>query len=170
MKCVLEINDGDLSFPIKQDANYRARTAARAVLRNKDKIALLHVTRHNYYKLPGGGVDEGETIRQALVREVAEETGCTLKARDELGEILEHRSQQEIVQTSHCYLADVETVGKPEFTEKEIGDGFELVWVSFDEAIKLLKESQPDNYSGKFIVMRDLKFLEEARRFFSKTI
>ncbi len=166
MNRVLEINDSDVGLETKEDAKFRPRTAARAVLRKGDKIALLHVSNHFYYKLPGGGVDEGESIEEGLKREILEEVGCTFKVLNEIGEILEHRSQIEQVQTSHCYLAEVEEEGKPDFTDEEIEGGFELVWVTLDEAMKLLKESKPDTYDGKFIVVRDLQFLKKARKFF----
>ena len=162
MKNVLEISDVDIKEEVKE-VDYRARTAARAILNHNGKIALLHVTKHKYYKLPGGGVDEGESIQQGLIREIKEEVGCTFELKGEVGEIIEHRSHFGLVQTSHCFLAKVLEEGEPNFTEKELNDGFEIVWAPFDEAVELLRNSKPLLYEGKFIVLRDLKFLEEAR-------
>ncbi len=165
MKTVLEINDTDIGMELK-DVEYQPRTAARAILKKGNQIGLLHVTKKKYYKLPGGGVDEGETIQQGLKREVKEELGCTFNLLREVGEIIEHRSHFGLVQTSHCFLGEVEEVGEPDFTEKEIENGFEIVWVTLDEAIELVKNSKPENYEGKFIIVRDLKFLEEAKKNF----
>ncbi len=162
MKQVLEISDSDVGLEVKE-VEYRPRTTARAILNNNGKIALLHVTKHNYYKLPGGGVEEGETIQQGLIREIKEEVGCTFELQGEVGEIIEHKSHFGIVQTSHCFLAKVLEEGEPQFTEKELKDGFEIVWVPFEEAVELVKNSKPLVYQGKFIVLRELKFLEEAR-------
>jgi hypothetical protein len=53
--------------------------------------------------------------------------------------------------------------GSPDFTEKEIEQGFEIVWVGLDEAIEIINKDMPDNYEGKFIKIRDLCFLEEAK-------
>jgi len=166
MKALLEITDSDLELKPKENVNYTTRTAARAVLRKDKYLALLFVSKHNYYKLPGGGVDKSESIKEGLIREVKEEVGCALRIIKKIGEIIEYRSQFGIIQTSHCFLAEALGEGKPEFTEDEIADGFELVWVDFEKAIDLLKQSKPDTYDGKFIVKRDLEFLRQAKEFF----
>lgn len=49
----------------------------------KDKKILLVPARHGY-TLPGGGVEEGESNEEALVREVREETGLSVS----VGELL----------------------------------------------------------------------------------
>ena len=47
MKRILEIYDKDVGEE-KKECEYRERKAARAILKNKDKIALLHVSKlHN---------------------------------------------------------------------------------------------------------------------------
>ena len=92
-----------------------------------------------------------------------EEVGCSIEIGDEVGEIVEHRSQLEIVQTSHCFLAKAIEEGEPHFTEEEKADGFELLWVPIDEAIAIIQKDMPNNYQGKFIIKRDLIFLQKAK-------
>ncbi|MFF0340799.1 NUDIX domain-containing protein [Kribbella sp. NPDC004875] len=50
------------------------RTAARGVLLRDDELLLL-ASRHGDYKFPGGGVEPGESLADALVREFREECG-----------------------------------------------------------------------------------------------
>ena len=60
----------------------RVRVAA-IVLRN-DKILLVRHEKEGrvYYLLPGGGVDFGESLGEALAREVREETGLEVRPTD----------------------------------------------------------------------------------------
>ena len=168
MKLLLEINEKDVGagLPERFNKSYRLRKAGRAILfNNKQQIALQYVTKNTYHKLPGGGVDGVETIKEALNREVQEEVGCDLKTRDILGVIIEYRNKFNILQISYCYLADVDgKIGTPSYEKEEIEQGFKLIWVSLDEAIDLLEKDAPKNYEGRFIQLRDLTFLKRARQ------
>ncbi|HIG96805.1 MAG TPA: NUDIX domain-containing protein [Candidatus Aenigmarchaeota archaeon] len=168
MKLLLELRDKDIGA-ISKKSIMKERAASRAILMNNGKIALMNVTKHSYHKLPGGGIEKGESIEEALLREMKEETGCKIKIIAELGKIIEHRTHLGIIQTSYCYLAEVVKKGKPEFDKGELSAGYKLEWVKIDEAIKLLKKEPEtkkrlENYAGKFIIKRELKFIEEARK------
>jgi len=163
MKRILEISDEDVGYEPK-DNSERPRTAARAIVTKRGLVALLNVSKHKYYKLPGGGVEDGETVQQGLEREVLEETGCRIRVKGEVGEIIEHRSHIGEVQTSHCFLAEVVREGKPSFTDEELAAGFELVWAPLKKAIELVGKGSPDTYDGKFIVKRDVEFLKAAKK------
>ncbi len=58
-------------------ASDRPRVRVAAIIVIDDSIVLVRQRRFDapYYLLPGGGVDTGETLANALIREVAEETG-----------------------------------------------------------------------------------------------
>ena len=67
---------------MKQESSYPNayyRVSVKAVIKDGDDRILL-VREHNDYRvLPGGGIDHGETIEQALQREIAEEVGDDIR-------------------------------------------------------------------------------------------
>lgn len=163
MKLLREITDQEVFLENTQDdtIRYTLRRAARAVVLNDaNQIAILHVTKDHYHKLPGGGVEQNEEIMIALQRELREEVGAEVKVLDEIGVILEVRKKHELIHLSYCYLAKVfGEVGATSFTDVEIKDGFELQWLQLEEAITIIEQDEPTSYLGKFIRERDLTFL-----------
>ncbi len=148
---------------------YQTRKAARAIVSdNEGKIALLHVSKHHYYKLPGGGIEDGENKEDGLRRECLEEIGCEIEITGEVGIIQEYRHFPDGFnedQESFCYTANVRgEKGSSHLEQGEIDDGFKSLWVTKEKAVELFKESNPDTYDGKFIVARDLRFVEEDLR------
>ena len=89
---------------------FRGRTVT-AILRFPDNKILL-VERgttvfKGYWALPGGRVEPGETIEQAIIREVKEETGLNIKINDKLGEYRETGVQDGVYYDyqAACFLA-----------------------------------------------------------------
>ena len=147
---------------------FQPRLAARGIIFDENKnVAVLPVSNHNYYKLPGGGIEEGESEIDAFRRECLEEIGFDVEVVSELGIIIEYRTEFSIIQTSYCYVGKV--IGSKKeiaFTEHEMSQGFkEAKWVPFEEAFKLVSTSQPNNYEGGFIKERDTLILDTARKF-----
>ena len=167
-----KILDTDIGLEIKKCDNPKRRVAARGILRKGDKIALLNKVYKNEYKLPGGGVDEGEDAIQAFEREMMEETGCTIENIEYLGTIEEIKSHTSFHHKSYVYVADVKLdTHTLHLTEKETLEGAKLHWVSIDEAIDMisdcfdkLKPSPCDKgegvYGTKFVIKRDLTILK----------
>lgn len=148
--------------------NYR-KAVRGVVFDEENKVGLINVSKHNYYKLPGGGVEGSESDEDALNRECAEELGCNVDIGLGVGKILEHRDRINTDQESFCYLAKIN--GKKwqqKLVGYEIEDGFEPVWVGIDEAIRLVENSNPDTYDGPFIKIRDLVFLKTAKKLIKK--
>lgn len=166
MKILKTINDQEIFPNLNKDPQIKRwkREAARAiVIDDMGKIALLFVSRKNYHKLPGGGIEKGEDIPEALKRKMIEEIGCDIEVTGEIGQIDEYRSKFELLQINYCFMAKVKGDKKPPaFVENEIKDGFRIMWVDIDDAIKLLENDATEDYAGKFIVMRDTIFLKEA--------
>lgn len=158
----------DPEAPVIDTRGFRKREAARAVLIDKDShVYLLNVSNQGYHKLPGGGIDEGEEIKQALGRELMEEVGCKAEIIAELGTIVEYRNYEDggLEQTSYCFLAkQIGEQSASALEEGELAEGmFEVRAKDINEAIALLTNDEPGNLEGKFIQKRDLAFLNAAK-------
>jgi len=162
MKLIKHIED----WEITNKETIKTREASRAILFDENNlIPLLFVSKHNYHKLPGGGIDRWETKKEALIRECLEEVGCEIEIISEIWKITEFKSQKKLYQTSYCYTWKIISKWKPNFTQKELDNWFQIVRLSLEDAISTLKNDKPNNYIWKkFIQERDLTFLE----YFSK--
>jgi hypothetical protein len=63
MKQIAIISNQDIvpGSPSHDPSNYPYRETARAVLFDGPKVALLYVESEQFYKLPGGGLEQAET-------------------------------------------------------------------------------------------------------------
>lgn len=152
-----------------EDSSWK-REAARAVLENDEgKVALMHSEKWDYYKLPGGGIDEGETQKEALRRELLEEVGAEAEILEEIGTLEELRAcANNQRQISYAYHAKVVgKIGENALEEGELAEEFVVVWVDLDEAIELTKSGNRDSERGlemQFMAYRDELILCEYKK------
>lgn len=64
--------------------SYKIRVSSRAIIIHDDKILLTEFGGGKYYNFIGGGIEENETAKQAVVREVLEESGLSV----DVGELI----------------------------------------------------------------------------------
>jgi len=135
-------------------------TARAVVVRQDGKIAVMYAEAFGLYSLPGGGVEPGETPEEALIREVAEETGCVCERISELGLIRENRAQADYTQHSYYYV--VHTQGPTQavqLTAAEARHRTTLQWHSTREAWRLIASPEHSTYQRKFLQARDMAAL-----------
>jgi len=165
---ILDQQEQDPTVSSDNRANYHLRHAARAVLQDESgKVALMFAGERKYYKLPGGGIDEGEKISEAMARELLEETGCTAEITSELGVVEEWRDYDGLHQISYAFAAiKKEQIAPPAFTQSELDEGFEVRWVDgIDEAIKLVgAEVSHKDVEVRFMAQRDAAILGSAQK------
>lgn len=59
--------------------NHKCTKKVRGIILNEmGQILLLHSNKHNGYSIPGGTVEENESIKDTVIREVFEETGAEI--------------------------------------------------------------------------------------------
>jgi len=167
MKKILVLNPEN----VREDEGntYPVREAARAVIIDGEgNVALLHASLKNYYKLPGGGLEDGEDVLIALERECKEEIGCAIRLVGEVGIVTEFRKMFNLKQISYCYAASIKgEKGHPTFTEEELKDGFEIVWLPYGEALQTVAQSVTDDKEATlYIIPRDTAVLQAAESLF----
>ncbi len=139
------------------------RKASRAIVKHGEKYLLIF-SKYGDYKFPGGGVEKGETVEDALIREVQEETGYHVISDSikEYGKVFERRKgiEDDVMEMdSHYFLCEVEAeVGCRNLDEYEKEYDYRIVWMTLQEAIE--KNRQVADYDNCPWVIRDTKVME----------
>lgn len=71
--------------PTAPPANSLVPSVTAIITDGDGRLLLVHKSDNDLWALPGGGVDVGESISQAVVREVKEETGLDVEASGVVG-------------------------------------------------------------------------------------
>lgn len=121
---------------------HTVRYASRAIIRKGNMLAMVKSSSRGYYKFPGGGINKGESIIHALIRETLEETGLTIipESIKELGYIHELRKSMygsEIFeQYSFYHRAEVtDSLSETALDGYEIEEAFALEFIPPDIAL-----------------------------------
>lgn len=165
---MIELHLKDTEFPFQGFDN--TRLVVRAIVLNEEGEMALHRIRRDdafgdqeYYETPGGGVDGGETLTEALKRECLEELGEEVELLQEIGVVYDAYNLIKRQNESHYFLCKKLSQGDKHF----VSDGDlliqETLWVSVEEGAKLL-QSQPDNGVSLLVKTRELPIVKEAEK------
>ena len=161
---ITEISDRDFGFNMPKEKTDKIRFCVRVLLFNdKDEICVVKSEKYGYMQLPGGGIEDGESIIKALCRETEEETGFLIKDIEPVGFTLERREDD---RNTHSWGRDISYVFKvlpskevgTNYTEDEIDEGFKPIWVRLEDFIaeQESNEGKMESYSRCFSNRRDL--------------
>lgn len=163
MKLLLELDQKnyDLAWPGE------IREAVRAIVCRGEKLALVRSGAEGWYKFPGGGIEEGESHVEALLRETREETGLVLlpESLRPFGMVRElrrgHRGKEiRFEHRSYYYTADAQDRLVEQRLEKDEAElEFTLVWVGAREAYETNCRIMEQEGGAPFL-LRDTGVLE----------
>ena len=150
------------------------RITARAIVIKNNKILLMYTNRYEDYSLPGGGVDEGESIKQGLIRELSEETGAkNITVVKDFGLYEEYRpwykNDFDIIHIkSYCYVCEInEQLGQAQLEHYEQQNGMQAKWVNIFEAIAHNERTLANSDKQGLSIIRETFLLKEiAKQFF----
>lgn len=107
--------------------------AVRVVIFRGDKLLVIHRHREGeeFFVLPGGTIEEGESLEETAVREAKEETNLDVAVMKELFTITQTRNGE--LDTTHFFLVDASGgdprfVAGPELLAMSATNTYELEW------------------------------------------
>lgn len=119
------------------------RPSVRAIIIKDGRVGMVHSLKYDYYKFPGGGIEQGESNEQALIRETLEEAGLVVipLSIKEYGNVhrvskSDHEGIDIFEQDNFYYLCEVESeVVSQRLDAYEKDERFTLEWIAPKQAI-----------------------------------
>lgn len=123
------------------------RPSVRGIFIQSGTICMVHSTKYDYYKFPGGGIEPGENHVQTLLREVSEEAGLTVipESIQEYGYV--HRACRNkfggaFLQDNYYYLCSAHPQTHAQNLDAyEEEEHFTLEFVAPEQAIRVNREA-----------------------------
>ncbi len=127
----------------KEGGTVGRRPSVRGIIFGGGKLAMVHSLKYDYYKFPGGGIEDGETHEKTLCREVMEETGLGIHPATirEYGLVVRKEKgnpEDVFIQENFYYLARVTSqIANQKLDDYEAEEQFTLEWVDIADAVEV---------------------------------
>lgn len=140
-----------------QTLENKKREAVRGVIFKDDQLGIIKVNKYDCYIFPGGGIDEGEDIKEALKRELEEEAGLIVNVKDHI--LTTETAEYQFTHVNHFYLCEIEDVCTPSHTDVEIDLNIEFQWIDITELYDYYLNYQDDLRFGEEnkLIQRSIK-------------
>ena len=164
MRLLFEIDHKDYA-----DCTHRyVRNSARSIIIKDKKVAMMHSSRFDNYKFPGGGIEGAEEPIEAMIRETREDAGLVVIPESIVEYGYVHRIQKGeqdpsvcFVQDNFYYLCSVQDEVVPQCLDAyEAEENFTLEFVDPKEAIRKNHHAVGDASNQLVGHARDAKVLE----------
>ncbi len=118
----------------------KTRVGCRGIVIKNDKILVSREEITDYWLIPGGGLEEGESLSECCAREVLEETGYLVNPLEEF--LVMNEYYEEIRYISHYYICEVIGTGEQHLTEMEQQRGLIPMWVDISFFLDVVSKHQ----------------------------
>ncbi len=127
----------------KENGSVFKRTAVRGIICRDGKYLVIRSNKHGDYKFPGGGMKNGESAKDTLIREVKEETGFNVIANNisSDGFIVHEKRKgdpEDMMQMeSYYFFCDVyDESGKTNLDDYEKEEDYRAEWHCIEDIIR----------------------------------
>ena len=163
MKILFEIDKKDYG----QCTHIYTRNSARSIIIRNGRVAMVHSMKYDYYKFPGGGIEENENPVDAMIRETREEAGLIVVPESVKEYGLVHRIQRSDKDHTECFVQDnyyylCEAKGEPvsqELDNYEAEERYRLEFIDPETAIARNRSVRESPYN-RMMFEREARVLE----------
>ncbi len=169
-----EPKDSDFGFDDVEcdfESAYTRRGARAVLLDQKGRVCLSWGKNRGYFKLPGGGADDGELAYENVAREVKEEVGYKIRDAKPLGRVIEYRSRMNKIVDCYGFVCFTDGFIGTKREQDEINDDMQEYWAEdIDDALRILDEMSEEtvdesiHYNIHFWKAREMAFLRRAKQ------
>ena len=143
--------------------NYtKTRDGSRAIIIHDGRILLTHELNSGWWLIPGGGIEEGETPEECVIREAEEETGLIVRPTEQF--LTMHEYYEEYLYTGYFFVCEVTGKGRMRLTDVEKERGVQPEWLPLQDAIELfsmhesyadVSEEKRGSYQREYLALKE---------------
>ena len=116
------------------------RAGCRGLVLRGREMLISHELNSGWYLIPGGGLEEGESLEDCCVREIREETGITVSIEKPL--LVLHEIYEDWLYISYYFLCSPSGEGLQALTAQEASRGLVKEWMDIGDALAIFARHQ----------------------------
>ncbi len=116
------------------------RTACRGIVVRDNLVLLSYEENRDQYGIPGGGMEENESLQECCRREIAEETGVVADIKERFLTIKEYYEQW--CYETHFFACEPMGETPRRLTERECQAGLIPKWIPLEEVVSIFSKHQ----------------------------